>query len=386
MNHSANVQRVIHQDREIILIGTAHVSQESVQEVEEVIRQENPDTVCVELCQARMEALSQKDRWRNMNLFKVIREGKTFLLLANLIMAAFQKRLGDQLGVQPGQEMIQAVHTARELEAEIVLADRDIQITLKRTWHSLPFREKFSVMGQLLFSIFAMEEIKEEDIEKLKERDALHEALETFAAKSPTMKRILIDERDQYLAEKIRTAPGNKLVAVVGAGHVPGILEELNKEHNLNHLTEVPPASKWTNLLKWGLPIAILTLITYGFATSTSDISWEIVKSWVLINGSLSALGSALAFAHPLTIAAAFVAAPITSLNPMMAAGWVAGLVEAVMHKPQVKDFENLSADTTHLKGFWKNKITRVLLVVVFANLGSSIGTFIATYEVVKLL
>ena len=386
MPYSGNVHEILLDGKKILLIGTAHISQSSVDEVNTVINQVKPDTVCIELCSSRYQAMLAKDQWKNMDIFKVIREGKSFLLFANLIMTAFQKRLGSKLGVKPGSEMFEAANVAEKLNSELVLADRDVKITLQRTWRGMPFWGKMKVLGQLLTSLFIREEISKEEIEKLKESDALSEAMQMLAEQSPEMKRILIDERDQYMAEKIRQSMGKLIVAVVGAGHVKGLTAELENKHNLAELESVPPTGKAVAWLKWGIPALIIALIVYGFFTVDTDVSIEMIQRWFLINGTLSALGTAAAFGHPITIAAAFVAAPFTSLNPTIAAGWVAGLVEALLRKPQVRDFENLADDITHLRGFWQNNITRILLVVIFANLGSAIGTFAGGFAIATLL
>lgn len=386
MPYSGNVHEILLDGKKILLIGTAHISQSSVDEVNTVINQVQPDTVCIELCFSRYQAMLEKDQWKNMDIFKVIREGKSFLLFANLIMTAFQKRLGSRLGVKPGAEMFEAANVAEKLNSELVLADRDVKITLQRTWRGMPFWGKMKVLGQLLASLFIREEISKEEIEKLKESDALSEAVKMLAEQSPEMKRILIDERDQYMAEKIRQSMGKLIVAVVGAGHVKGLTAELENKHNLAELESVPPTGKAVAWLKWGIPALIIALIVYGFFTVDTDVSIEMIQRWFLINGTLSALGTAAAFGHPITIATAFVAAPFTSLNPTIAAGWVAGLVEALLRKPQVRDFENLADDITHLRGFWQNNITRILLVVIFANLGSAIGTFAGGFAIATLL
>ena len=386
MPYSGNVHEIFLDGKKILLIGTAHISQSSVDEVNTVINQVNPDTVCIELCSSRYQAMLAKDQWKNMDIFKVIREGKSFLLFANLIMTAFQKRLGSRLGVKPGSEMFEAANVAEKLNSELVLADRDVKITLQRTWRGMKFWGKMKVLGQLLASLFIREEISKEEIEKLKESDALSEAMKMLAEQSPEMKRILIDERDQYMAEKIRQSMGKLVVAVVGAGHVKGLTAELENKHNLAELESVPPTGKAVAWLKWGIPALIIALIVYGFFTVDTDVSIEMIQRWFLINGTLSALGTAAAFGHPITIVTAFVAAPFTSLNPTIAAGWVAGLVEALLRKPQVRDFENLADDITHLKGFWQNNITRILLVVIFANLGSAIGTFAGGFAIATLL
>ena len=386
MPYSGNVHEILLDGKKILLIGTAHISQSSVDEVNTVINQVNPDTVCIELCSSRYQAMLAKDQWKNMDIFKVIREGKSFLLFANLIMTAFQKRLGSRLGVKPGSEMFEAANVAEKLNSELVLADRDVKITLQRTWRGMRFWGKMKVLGQLLASLFIREEISKEEIEKLKDSDALSEAMKMLAEQSPEMKRILIDERDQYMAEKIRQSMGKLVVAVVGAGHVKGLTAELENKHNLAELESVPPTGKAVVWLKWGIPALIIALIVYGFFTVDTDVSIEMIQRWFLINGTLSALGTAAAFGHPITISAAFVAAPFTSLNPTIAAGWVAGLVEALLRKPQVRDFENLADDITHLRGFWQNNITRILLVVIFANLGSAIGTFAGGFAIATLL
>ena len=386
MTYSGNVHEILIDEKQILLIGTAHISQSSVDEVNDVIEQEKPDTVCIELCASRHQAMMGKDQWKNMDIFKVVREGKSFLLFANLIMTAFQKRLGSQLGVKPGAEMLAAAQASERVNSELLLADRDVKITLQRTWRGMPFWGRMKVLSQLLASLFIREEISKEEIEKLKESDALSEAMQILADQSPEMKRILIDERDQFMAEKIRQAPGKRIVAVVGAGHVKGLTGELEREHNLAELETLPPPGKLGIWLKWGIPTLIVGLIGYGFFAVDTDVSIEMIQRWFLINGTLSAIGTAIAFGHPITVATAFVAAPFTSLNPAVAAGWVAGLVEAFLRKPQVRDFENLADDITHLRGFWQNNITRILLVVMFANLGSAIGTFAGGFAIASLL
>ena len=386
MTYSGNVHEILIDEKQILLIGTAHISQSSVDEVNDVIEQEKPDTVCIELCASRHQAMMGKDQWKNMDIFKVVREGKSFLLFANLIMTAFQKRLGSQLGVKPGAEMLAAAQASERVNSELLLADRDVKITLQRTWRGMPFWGRMKVLSQLLASLFIREEISKEEIEKLKESDALSEAMQMLADQSPDMKRILIDERDQFMAEKIRQAPGKRIVAVVGAGHVKGLTGELEREHNLAELETLPPPGKLGIWLKWGIPTLIVGLIGYGFFAVDTDVSIEMIQRWFLINGTLSAIGTAIAFGHPITVATAFVAAPFTSLNPAVAAGWGAGLVEAFLRKPQVRDFENLADDITHLRGFWQNNITRILLVVMFANLGSAIGTFAGGFAIASLL
>lgn len=379
-----NITRIELNGKEFILIGTAHVSKQSAEQVKEVIEAEQPDTVCVELDEQRYEAIQNKSQWKDMDIFKVIKEKKATLLLMNLAISSFQKRMAKQFGIQAGQEMIQGIESAKEIGADLVLADRNIQITFARIWNNVGFWGKAQLLSQVVLSIFSNEDISEEELEKMKNQDTINVILKEFTEGFPKLKVPLIDERDQYLSQKIKEAPGKKIVAVLGAAHVPGITEEIKKEHDLKRLSERPPKSKVPKIIGWSIPILIFALIAYTFYANPSA-GWQQTISWVLWNGSLSALGTALAFGHPLAILTAFVAAPITSLNPLLAAGWFAGAVQAYMRRPHVRDFEKLSEDVFSLKGFWHNKVTRILLVVVLANLGSSIGTFVGGADVIRL-
>ena len=380
------IHRLDFENKEIILLGTAHVSKESAQLVKDVIEEEKPDTVCVELCESRYQAIRQKEMWQDTDIVKVIREKKSFLLLANLLLASFQKRIAKKLNIKPGQEMIQAIETGENVGAKIHLADRDIRITLSRTWRTMGLWSKLKLFFQLILSIGEVDEISEEDIEKLKQKDVLETLLADVGKSLPVVKDILIDERDRYLAYKIRTAPGNKIVAVVGAGHVPGIKKYWNADVDIKTLDHLPPKGKAFGILKWIIPAAILVLLFSGFFYGGVNTGKDMIKWWILANGLLAGLGALIAFAHPFTILSSVLAAPLTSLNPMIAAGWVSGLVEAFSRKPKVKDIENLPEDILSIRGFWKNKVTRILLVVVFTNLGSAIGTFVAIPLMWKVL
>jgi pheromone shutdown-related protein TraB len=302
----------------------------------------------------------------------------------NLAISSFQKRMAKQFGINPGQEMIQGIESAKEHGAELVLADRNIQITFSRIWHSIGFKGKGILLTQVIASIFSKETISEEELEKMKKQDTINSVLNEFTEHFPKLKKPLIDERDQYLAQKIKKAPGDKVVAVLGAAHVPGIKEEIRKENDLSRLTKIPPKSKWPKVIGWSIPILILGVIAYTFFANPSAGMQQAI-SWLLWNGSLSALGAAIAWAHPLAIITAFVAAPFTSLNPLLAAGWFAGIVQAYLKKPYVSDFESLSDDVQSVKGFWHNKVTRILLVVIMANLGSSLGTLIGGGDVIRI-
>lgn len=364
-------------DRNVYLVGTAHLSRESVEDVSTTVEAVKPDAICIELCKGRYQAMTQADNWAKMDIFKIVRQKKATFLLAQLLMTSFYRRLGEKLGIQPGAEMLKGIELAEQTGAELVLADRDIEITLKRVWGYLGLWNKLKLFMQLGTGIFVHEEIDTDMIEALKKQDQLEAVMAEFAGKYPEIKRRLIDERDTYLAEKIRTAPGRTIVAVVGAGHIPGITQQIHQEHCLDELMELPRKPVWPKIVKWVVPLAILALIVYGFKKGTEH-GFENVYIWFLVNGVLSAAGAAAALAHPLTILSAFLAAPLTSLNPFFAAGWVAGIVQALIKRPKVSDLEDLPDAIGTMKGFWTNPVTRILLVVALANLGSMIGTYVA--------
>ena len=372
--------------KEIILVGTAHVSKESVEQVARVIEAQKPDTVCVELCPSRFQSIKKKDQWLEMDIIKVIKEKKSFLLLSNLMLASFQKRIGDKLGVKPGAEMIAAVDAAEATGAEVCLADRDITVTLSRTWRSTGFFSKMKLLFQLMLSMGGVEEIDEKDIEAMKQADMLESILSEVEKSHPVLREILIDERDRYLAQKIKTAPGQKIVAVVGAGHEPGIRRYIHTESDLAALETLPPKGRFAGVFKWLIPALIVGLIVYGFFQGGAGAGKDMIIWWVAANAVFAGIGAIIAFGHPFTILSAIFAAPVTSLNPMIAAGWVSGLVEAFARKPKVRDLESLPEDILSARGFWRNKVTRILLVVVFTNLGSSIGTFVALPLMMKAL
>ena len=380
-----DIHHLTFEGKDIHLVGTAHVSRESVDLVNQVLNEKKPDTVCVELCKSRYESLTQKKTWQEANIFKVIKDKKSFLLLSNLILAYFQKKIGHKLGIKPGEEMIRAIEAAKRIGAEVHLADRDIRTTLARTWRLMSLWTKIKLLAQLITSAGGLESITEEQIEEMKKRDVLETLLSEIGEELPEVKHILIDERDQYLTHKIRTAPGKNIVAVVGAGHVPGIKHYWDLPIDIAPLNHIPPRNKIVSALKWIIPLLILALFVLGFFTAGSATTTTMLKWWILANSILAGLGATLAFAHPLTIFSAVVSAPLTSLNPMIAAGWVSGFVEAFVGKPKVKDFESLPEDISSLKGFWRNKITRILLVVVFTNIGSSLGTFVAIPLMVRV-
>lgn len=379
-----NITRINLDGRELILIGTAHVSKQSAEQVKEVIEAERPDSVCIELDEQRYQSVMDGSKWKETDIFKVIKEKKATLLLMNLAISSFQNRLAKQFEIKPGQEMIQGIESAKETGANLVLADRNIQTTFSRIWHNLGWSGKAQLLSSVFFSIFSRETISEEELEKMKSQDTLNAVLAEFTESFPKLKTPLIDERDQYLAQKIKEAPGDKVVAVLGAAHVPGISKEIYKEHDLERLNQVPPKSIVPKILGWVIPVLLIAIVVYTFfANPTAGLDQAL--SWVIWTGSFAAIGAAIAFGHPLAILSAFIAAPITTLHPLIASGWVSGIVQAYFRRPNVGDFENLSEDVFTIKGFWRNKVTRILLVVVLTNLVGSIGTFIGGADVIRV-
>ncbi len=367
--------------REILLVGTAHVSSESMEEVRKVIREEEPDRVCLEIDETRYKAMTEENSWKNLDIHQVLKEKKGFLLLANLVLGAFQRRMGSGLGLKPGAEMKAAAEAAGEQDIPLSFCDRQIHTTLRRAWACSNLWNKNKLLAALLTSFFSGEEIGEEEIEELKKRNAVESMMEELAEYLPSVKTVLIDERDRYLATKIYQAPGKRIVAVVGAGHMRGIvriLEDLargEESEDLSVINRVPPPSRLTKVLPWLVPALVVGLIASGFVRNGSDVGWEMIKQWILLNGTFSAAGALVALAHPLTILLSFAAAPVTSMNPTIGVGIVAGLLEAFVRKPRVSDFENLQEDAASLRGFYRNRVTHILIVVLMATIGSLIGT-----------
>ena len=391
LNHE-NVSRLSLGDREFILVGTAHVSSRSVEEVREVILAEEPDRVCVEIDETRLNSLIKKQSWQNLNIGQVLRERKGFLLLANLVLSSFQRRLGLEMGVSPGEEMLTAVKICEEQGIAFSLCDRDIQVTLRRAWSRSSFWGKNKMLAAMLSSIFTREKLDAEEIERLKAKSTFQNMMDELASYLPSVKEVLIDERDRYLATRINNAAGNKIVAVIGAGHVEGIIESLKGleagtlENDTSSLETIPPRKKISRILPYLVPAIIAGLIVAGFFRSGWRLSLSMMWKWILVNGTLSAIGSLLALAHPITIAAAFIGAPITSLNPTIGVGLLTGIVEAALRKPRVTDFENLPEDLLTFRGFFRNRITHILLVFLFSSIGSSLGTFIGIPYLTSLL
>ncbi|MGL4607209.1 MAG: TraB/GumN family protein [Eubacteriaceae bacterium] len=381
---SNNITRIQLEDKEIILIGTAHVSKNSVQEVRETIEAEQPDTVCVELDAQRYEAINQKDKWSDTDIVAIIKSKKAGFLFANILLSNYQRKLAEQFGIESGQEMMEGIACAKEYGLNLVLADRNIQITFNRIWRGCSFWEKIKLLFTIILSVVDDEEISEEDLENLKSEDMLGAALLEMGSAFKGVKTYLVDERDQYLANKIKEAPGKKVVAVLGAAHVPGIKKEIFKTQDMDLLEEIPKKTNVGKVLGWLIPILIVVLVGITFMINP-NAGWEQTKNWILWNGTLAGIGTLLAGGHILSVITAFLAAPISSLSPLLAAGWFAGVVEAHFRKPKVEDFESLPKDLGSFKGLWKNKVTKVLMVVVFANLGSMLGTWLGGINIIGI-
>ncbi len=380
-------------DKTVTIIGTAHISGDSVKEIDEVIDEINPDRICIELDESRFKTVSENRRWEDMNIIKVLKEKKGFLLLANLVLSSFQRRMGSDVGVNPGADMKEAVALSQTRNIPFSLIDREIQVTLQRAWRISSFWKKMKLLSALLGSAFTREKISDEDIENMKEKTALDGMMDELAEYLPSVKTVLIDERDFYLAAKIYEADGRNLIAVVGAGHVPGILKNLEmfetgeKSTDVSSVDFVPQKRLSEKIAPWILPGIIIAVFIGGFfIAGTREQTLEKLIQWILISGSLAAIGSVLALAHPLTVLLSFIAAPITTLNPFIGVGMVTGLSEAVLRKPRVGDFNRLNDDIASLKGFYRNRVTRIFLVFLLSSVGASIGTFVGAASLAPLL
>jgi len=374
------IKRLFLGEKEIILVGTAHVSKESITLVEKTIEEENPDVIGVELDKERLAQLLSGKKWQETNLVEIIQTGKTYLFLLNVLLSNMQRQLGAQIGVQPGAEMLAALKKAQDKKTPIRLLDRDVKITLKRAFNSMSLTEKAKLGGSITAGFFgAGEKIDAQKIEELKDSDMINHLMKEMGKQFPSIKRVLVDERDSFISEMIKHSPGKKIVAVVGAGHLEGIEENLkkNKKIDLNQISSVPQKKNLLKKIGLLIPLLLIALFGYGLFTKGIETTITMLVYWAIITGGLSALGALLSKAHPFSILAALFSAPITTIHPALAAGWVAGLVEARFNPPRVIDFEELPNVNT-LMGFYNNKVTHILIVAALTNLGATIGTIIA--------
>lgn len=384
-----NIIVLKYQEKEIILVGTAHVLKESAELVKKVVSEENPDSVCIELDDARYQSIQNPKAWENTDIIQVIKTKKVGFLLANLVLSSYQKKIAKKLDTTAGKEILQAMESAKEINAELILADRSIQTTFLRIWRKLSFWEKGKLLLGVLFSDADGDDddkqISDDAVKKIMEEDVLEVAMADMRKQFPKVGEILISERDQHLANKIKNAPGKKIVAILGAAHLKGVKEEIFKSQDMESITEIPPKSPISKILGWAIPACIIGLVSYGFITNIQTGLHQL-SAWILWNGLIASLFTAISLGHPLSIITAFIASPITSLNPFMACGWFAGLTEATVRKPTVQDVINIPMDILSIKGFYKNRFLRTMLIVIMANIGSSIGSMIAGIDIVKNL
>jgi pheromone shutdown-related protein TraB len=380
-----NVTTLRYQGKEILLIGTAHVSGESAALVKQVIGEERPDSVCVELDEDRYQAIRNPKAWESTDVLQIIKTNKVGFLLANLALSAYQKRIARRLHVSVGGEMLQGIQSAREVGATLVLADRKIQTTFLRIWRKLNLWEKLKLVVTIFVSTDDDADITDQELQELLKTDILEAVLKDMRKQFPKIGDILIGERDQYLAAKIKEAPGKKIVAVLGGAHVPGVKAEMERAQDLERITAVPPKKPYGKIFGWTLSAVIIGLIVYSFVSNTQTGMRQLL-SWIVWNGGLAALFVSLILPHPLSILTALVAAPITSLNPMLACGWFAGLAQATVRKPTVQDILSVPEDIYSFKGFYRNRFLKALIVVVLGNIGSSLGTYIAGIDIIKNL
>lgn len=380
-----NITRLDYEDKEIILIATAHVSKESAELVRQVIEEEQPDSICIELDEERYQNLQNPKAWENTDIVKVIKSHRVGFLVANLILGSYQKKIARKLNTPVGGEMLQGMESARETGANLVLADRSIQTTFLRIWRKLSLWEKLKLFFSLLFTLEDDTEISNQDLQELLKEDMLESMTAGMRKQFPIIGEILLSERDQYLAYKIKNAPGKKVVAVLGGAHVPGVKKEIYQDQDIAAISAVPPKSRLSRLVGWIVPAAVMGLIAYAFVLNLQT-GLQQLSAWVLWTGALAALFTALSLGHPLSILTSFIAAPITTLHPMLACGWFAGLVEATIKKPTVQDVQNVQTDILSLKGIFRNRFLKTILVVTMANIGGSIGTIIGGMDIVKNL
>ncbi|MGP9566548.1 TraB/GumN family protein [Halomonas sp. AOP25-F1-15] len=382
-------------DTRYTLLGTAHVSAESADDVRKLLDSGAFDAVAIELCDARHHSMSNPDAMGEQDLFQVFKEGKAGMVAASLALGAFQQRIADQSGIQPGAEMRAAVEEASRLQLPLLLVDRDVGLTLKRIYRNVPWWQRFSLFSGLIGSVLSRQDVSKEDIEKLKEGDMLEATFNEFAAESEALYAPLIRERDRYMALRLaEDAPPGRyqhVLVVIGAGHLKGTVEHLeaplpaDPKVERESLEATPAPTKLWKILPWLITALVLTGFAIGFSRNTG-LGWQLVLEWFLINGILAGGATIIALAHPVTVIATFFAAPLTSLNPTIGAGFVAAGVELYMRKPKVRDFSTLRHDVTQLKGWWKNRVSRTLLVFILATLGSAIGTWVAGFRIAGAL
>ncbi|TGK59381.1 TraB/GumN family protein [Leptospira wolffii] len=370
---------------QVTILGTAHISQKSIEAVSRIIEEDKPDVVCVELCASRMRSVKEPDHWKKLDIFKVFRERKMWLLLSSLILSSFQKKLGNG-NIRPGDEMRKAIEEGEKIGAKIVPVDREISITLKRAWWNVGLWNRMFLFSALVSSLLAKEDVSPEKIEEMKSDDVLKDLFSQLPTRYNSVKNVIIDERDKYLAQRIResAAKGKKIFAVVGAGHLEGIMKHINEDQSIDALDVLPVKGFWDKVRPYLFPAIIISAFTILYWLGGKEEGTDFLIRWILVKGGLAALGAIIALAHPVSIILAFLAAPIGNFNPIVKPGWVAALSESWLRKPLVEDFEKIGEDTETLAGFWRNNVIRIFLVFILPQLGSSIGTFIVSKDFIQ--
>lgn len=385
----ASVTELTYDGTTFFVVGTAHVSQRSVDEVRAVIDTVKPDVVCVELDKTRHDALTKDSAFRDLDVFKVVREGRTLYLLAHLALASYQRRIGTHLGVKPGAELVMAVKSAQERDIPVELIDRDINITLKRTWKNLGLWKRSMLLSSLIVgSDDDGEEVTADTVEDLKEPKALSEMLTELGKAVPQIKEPLIDERDRYMASKlVEVGKGKKrVVAVVGAAHVPGMQNVWGQPIDRALLEKIPPQSLAWRIIKWAVPILFLVALVIGWQASSASSLTELMLAWILPTSIGAGTLTLLAGGSVLTVLSALVVAPIAAIHPLLGTGMVVGVVEAWRRKPNVADCERLPDDIQTMRGFWRNPVTRILLIAVASGIGTAVGFWVGVGWVASLL
>lgn len=379
-------------DIEYTLLGTAHVSKASVDAVRHLIATRPFDLIAVELDEHRYHSLMRPDDWSSVDLFKIVKDGKAGMLAANLALGAYQRRLAEQFGVEPGAELKAACLEAQPKNIPVELIDRDVGVTLKRAYAAVGFFDKMTIVGGLVASAISSDEITEADVEKLKEGDILTNTFDEFARQSKPLHHALIVERDRYMAARLRetSKPGQRVLAVVGAGHLAGLARALEGKdpgdtESLETLRALPPPSIWPKLFGY----LVIALLIGGFVWAFNqgvDVGRDLVSFYVFATGGFAALGALIAGGHPLSIVAAFLSAPLTVLHPALAAGMFSAGAEVWIRKPRVADFEALRDDLKQWRGWWKNRVARTLLVFFLTNACTGIGVYLTGIEFFRRL
>lgn len=392
------IARVERDGVEYTLLGTAHVSRASVAAVRELIAREDFDAIAVELCDTRYRALRDRESWRNLDLLQIIREGKAGMVAANLALSAYQRRLAEQFGIEPGAEMKTAAELAEARQKPVWLIDREVSITLKRTYRSVGFLQRFGILSGLIASLFERGEVAEAEIEKLKQGDILQGAFNEFAEQSEPLFRSLIGERDSYMVARLRqeaaaargAAPIRRVLAVIGAGHLAGMSRELGAQQDepgalIDALKATPPPARWPKWLGLGVLAFIIAAIAYTF-TRGANLGVDALRDWILFTGGFAAFGALLGGGHPLSVLTAFVVGPLKPFRPFVPVGAVAAAVEMALRRPRVADFESLRDDVLDWRGWWKNRVSRTLLVFQLCNFGMMAGEYLAGIRILKRL